>query len=113
MTNVSRGTCSECDRKDVRILKDGTIGPHDDKRITTTLPFSPRCAGYRLPPKPNSVTIIAAEHPTHGTCAHCDDQKRLTKAGVVFNHYDKRIPSRPQQGWCRGSGEKPKETTET
>lgn len=112
MSDITRGTCSKCGWQDLRLLKDGTIGPHDDKRITTTLPFSPRCAGHRLPPKPGSITSAAVEHPTHGICAHCDGRNRLTKDGTVFNHYDKRIPPRPQQGWCRGSGEKPKEAAD-
>lgn len=47
-----------------------------------------------------------------GTCSKCGRHGiRLLKDGVVFNHYDGRVPPRPQQGWCLGSGEKPKEAS--
>jgi hypothetical protein len=95
-----RGICSVCDRE-FDITVKGKIRAHGI------------CKGAGQPPRQDSVTVITAEHPSHGTCTHCDDRKRLTKDGIVFNHYDGRIPSRPQQGWCRGSDEKPKEANES
>jgi hypothetical protein len=50
---AGRGVCAVCDRE-MRVLKDGTIGPH-----TTGRPdprgsrFSPRCPGWGRKPKEN------------------------------------------------------------
>lgn len=45
------GTCSVCGRPDTRLLKDGTVGTHNDPRKKYSQPYAPRCSGWGKPPK--------------------------------------------------------------
>lgn len=51
MATYPTGTCFVCGRENTRLLKDGTVGMHSDKRKTTNLPWHPRCNGWGKPPK--------------------------------------------------------------
>lgn len=51
MADYPTGTCSVCGRENTRLLKDGKVGMHSDKRGVTNLPWYPRCKGWGKPPK--------------------------------------------------------------
>jgi len=51
MAKYGTGTCSVCERKDLSLLKDGTVGMHSDKRKATTSIWYPRCSGWGQKPK--------------------------------------------------------------
>jgi hypothetical protein len=54
-SSYDRGTCSVCERPNLRVLKDGTIGPHTTGKPATNWPYSsPRCTGWGQKPKETS-----------------------------------------------------------
>lgn len=51
MADYKTGTCFVGGRPHTRLLKDGTVGMHSDKRKAPTWRQYPRCSGWGKPPK--------------------------------------------------------------
>lgn len=104
MADERSAHCHICGKRIV-LNRDGNFRPHGRP--------ANRCLASGEAPA-EGVKIFRTErsfYNTHGKCSRCGDTKRLKKDGTVYRHYDARdLPRRPQQGWCPGSDEKPKES---